>query len=652
MDFTPEVITAQPAATTKAVNLNGNHAPKKQVLGSHVNGQADFVPFTEDEVRQICRCADTKCKCHTAKGLVHCPAHNDPNPSLNVSEANGKMLWHCHAKCAQGDVTAALIARRGNRPAQIYPATHKTRAAKEPPVKTTSYSYHNADANLLYQVQRREYASGGKDFIQRRPDGHGKWVYDMKGVTPVLYGLPAIVTAETVFLCEGEKDADALNAALELSGHYWNIVATTSHGGAGKFLEAHAAQLEGKSVGILPDNDKPGEHHAKNAATLIERHAKRVCIVRLPNLPDKGGAADYFAAGGTVEDLLALYQVAPNWTPTGTKDDESPEIAPAFKFSTDLALDERLGDVKWLWPGYIPAGFVTALVGDQDMGKSSVAQGLCDVILRGTAWPDGQPHTPDPTTRLIWIDTEGAIALFRGRLKDWGMPRGRFILPEDSIQELRIDDPASWLWIEEAIRRFNPPLVVIDALSGAHSRGENKSDDMKVIMKSLGEMAQRHQTAIVVIHHLSKPAPGILEFPITIHRMRGSSAISQFCRSVIALGLPDPSQPERRRMDIIKLNLAPKPEPVGYLLSDVGPLWGDAPEQPKAHRSIDDAKDFLTQMFDEIGILSSDDIWAEAKAKGISDRSVKDAKKALGIKAVREGGQDGRWFWEMPNFGK
>lgn len=507
-------------------------------------------------------------------------------------------------------------------------------AGKGAPVRVIHHKYHDAGGRAVMRVTRREYADGSKSFIQEHPEGRG-WAAGAKGIAPVLFDLPSIATAEIVALVEGEKNAVALNEALEAAGRYWAIVATTSAGGAGRFCEEHAAQLAGKHVVILPDNDAPGEKHLQVAAPLIFSHAARVQVLRLPGLPAKGDICDWLAAGGTVDGLLELMAAAPEWTPEG--------IVRPFTFTTDLSLDAMLGDIKWLWPGYIPIGFVTALVGDQDMGKSSVAQGLCDTVLRGTEWPDGQPWQAVDGTRLIWVDTEGAVALFHSRLMAWQMPRGHFIFPENSIQELRIDEPGGWFWLETAIEKFRPPLVVIDALSGAHKGKENDSGDMKTLMKLLGDLAQRHQIAIIAIHHLNKPVAGMAEYPITLHRMRGSSAISQFCRSVLAVGAPDASQPERRRLDVIKLNLAPKPQPVGYELSDRGPLWGDAPEMPRAHRVIDDAVDFLREALDG-GPRLSDELLAEAKARGIGNNALNSAKKALGVRGKREGGKDGRWF--------
>jgi len=40
--------------------------------------------------------------------LACCPAHDDRNPSLSVSDKNGKILVHCWAGCTQEEVIGAL----------------------------------------------------------------------------------------------------------------------------------------------------------------------------------------------------------------------------------------------------------------------------------------------------------------------------------------------------------------------------------------------------------------------------------------------------------------------------------------------------------------------------------------------------------------
>ena len=45
---------------------------------------------------------------HGSYGTACCPAHDDKNPSLSITERDGKLLVYCHAGCDQGAVWDAL----------------------------------------------------------------------------------------------------------------------------------------------------------------------------------------------------------------------------------------------------------------------------------------------------------------------------------------------------------------------------------------------------------------------------------------------------------------------------------------------------------------------------------------------------------------
>jgi len=315
-----------------------------------------------------------------------------------------------------------------------------------------------------------------------------------------------------------------------------------------------------------------------------------------------------------------------------------------YRHTTGADLAGRIGATQWLWPSYIPNGYMTLLVADQDQGKSTVALDFCRTVLQGERWPDGKPNTPRPDAKLLWIDTEGALALWYERALAWRVPVENFIFPEDALQELRIDDVASWDWIESTIDIFAPPLVIVDSLSGAHSGKENDTDEMKAVCKKLSSLAARTGVAMVVIHHLNKASGGIPDYPVNLARARGASSITQFCRSVLALGTPDKSQPDARRLDSIKMNLSRKPAAVGYELTDDGPAWGEAPEPYSAPRPIDDAKEALQEALKD-GPRPSDDVQEELKQTGVSYRAFKDAKKALGVIVRRAKIGDGaKWY--------
>ena len=72
-----------------------------------------------------------------------------------------------------------------------------------------TYDYTDADGKLLYQVVRYE----PKDFRQRRPNGNGGFTWSL-GDRRVLYRWPELkqFPDATIFVCEGEKDADRVAA--------------------------------------------------------------------------------------------------------------------------------------------------------------------------------------------------------------------------------------------------------------------------------------------------------------------------------------------------------------------------------------------------------------------------------------------------------
>ena len=57
----------------------------------------------------LCHMAGCNCqKARPGKGHVHCPAHEDKNPSLSVTEEHGKVLLRCRTNCARDAVIVAL----------------------------------------------------------------------------------------------------------------------------------------------------------------------------------------------------------------------------------------------------------------------------------------------------------------------------------------------------------------------------------------------------------------------------------------------------------------------------------------------------------------------------------------------------------------
>jgi 5S rRNA maturation endonuclease (ribonuclease M5) len=98
--------------------------------------------------------------------------------------------------------------------------------------------------------------------------------------------IEAVEAKETIFVCEGEKDVEAIRA----TGNY----ATCNPMGAGKWRDEYDDFFHGAYVVIVQDRDEPGRAHARRVKESLDRVAEQVWIVQAKVGKD---AADHLAAG-------------------------------------------------------------------------------------------------------------------------------------------------------------------------------------------------------------------------------------------------------------------------------------------------------------------------------------------------------------------
>ena len=288
-----------------------------------------------------------------------CPAHDDKKASLSISVNEGKILLHDHGGCEP----EIILDKIGLKLKDLF-LEPKTRPPK--PEIVAKYDYHDESGKLLFETVR----FFPKDFRQRHPDGKGSWLWNLKDVRLVPYPLPQLLKASSVFIVEGEKDADNLAKI--------GLTATCNPMGAGKWHAEWSKFFEGKEVTILPDLDEPGRKHALDVGKKLFGHALRIKIIELPQ--EKGGkdVSDWLSRGGTKDDLLKLAKEAKEWLPPGTKPPK-----PVLKTITAEALEDKdFPELRWAVPGLLTEG-LTILAGRPKKGKSWMGLGFAVAIASG-----------------------------------------------------------------------------------------------------------------------------------------------------------------------------------------------------------------------------------------------------------------------------
>lgn len=240
--------------------------------------------------------------------MALCPAHEDGTPSLSVKVGDdGRVLLHCHAKCTTEAVVAAMGLKMGDLfpPRSTQPGRSKPRNSKERGTGWASLDEvikwilgtlgsewrhartHEYRADLV--VLRFERSAGEKTFRPATSED-GRWsIQDPRGKWP-LYRASSLKGAPRVYVNEGEKAAEAAAAI--------GLPATCSSHGADAAEKTDWADLAGKEVVVLQDNDVAGRGYGRAVGEILVhlRPPARVWLVSLPGLPEHGDIVEYIAA--------------------------------------------------------------------------------------------------------------------------------------------------------------------------------------------------------------------------------------------------------------------------------------------------------------------------------------------------------------------
>jgi len=465
------------------------------------------------------------------------------------------------------------------------------------------------------------------------------------------------VMPDDLYWPEGEKDVDSVVRLGALA---------VTFGGTGDGLPAGCESFfAGRNVIILADNDEGGRAHAENKAALIHSVAQSVRIVHFPELPDKGDVSDWIELGNELDDLQRRVDVAfPGTAPNRVFENQS-----AAGLDVVCMADIKPTSIEWLWPNWVAIGKVSVLAGEGGRGKSTI---LCDLAARATTgnkWPDAAAASPSGGVIILAAEDDVGDTL-APRLLAAGADMARIFVirsVRDENQKRRgFSLQADLERLEAEIRkRDDIRLIIIDPVSSYLGKVDShKNSDVRAVLEPLGEMAARMRVAIICNNHFSKGGGS------ANNRVIGSVA---FVNQARAAFIVTPDEEDNTRMLLIpsKMNIAPIRHGLAYriegCLIDVegseiatsrimyertsitisadqalAALDGNGENRSEKSEAIDFLVDALRG-----GPVSARDMKKEAADAGISPKSLRSAREALGIKPEKTGFEGG-WVWRLP----
>lgn len=474
--------------------------------------------------------------------VARCPAHDDRNPSLSVTEGrDGRVLLNCHHGCSADQVVHAIGLELKDLFAGETVKSDRSESGSRRIVR--AFTYTDEDGRPLYQAVRWE----PKSFTQQQTDGQGGWLPHMRGMDRrVPYQLPSVIQAvqdgKQVYVVEGEKDADRLK---DLGFH-----ATCNVGGAGKWAtpkelgDQLSRYFEGAQVVVVPDNDQAGRRHANDVATRLTVAGAEVRILKLPGLPEGGDVSDWLEVGGTAERLAVLTARAPLWQPQMDEEpsgDPEPEDAaqptqpsagriPPPKRMRDLLAVEA-PEVSWLAKGLIPAG---ANILTSAAPKCYKTFACLDLAIAGASATPFLGHAVEQRFRSAIILMEGSEHWIRSRVERLCLGRG--IDPMDldpwffywHRPPVELSSPSDMAQIARYVQENEIDLLMIDNWSYVATGNSNDSDEVTPQLKALSSLRDaRPNLSVLLVHHTKKVGGG---------DKRGSDRITDLTRNSTAFG--------------------------------------------------------------------------------------------------------------------
>lgn len=334
--------------------------------------------------------------------------------------------------------------------------------------------------------------------------------------------------------------------------------------------------------------------------------------------------------------------------------------------------------VEWLWPGYIPRGKLTDVVGDGDLGKSLVMLDLAARESTGRGMPDEQESVRRKPGSVVLLVAEDDLAdTVVPRLIAAGADLDRIVALEGPRMgvERPIVFPDDVAQVEAAIRDTSATLLIIDPVMAF--LGDIKTGiDSAVRAGLLGPLkmiAGRYGCAVLNLRHTNKT-----EGASASMRGGGSVAFRNATRAGLAFGPDHDDETGRRRiMAPSKGNLTTPHEALAYHIESThglvpiegitgtpvvvwdgvafgvtaGQVLGPAPKPsgPRENSKTGEATLWLKDRLQE-GPAKATEIRAEMEALGYSKKVIDDAKRYAGVESERVSfgnSGDGHSLWSL-----
>jgi putative DNA primase/helicase len=319
--------------------------------------------------------------------------------------------------------------------------------------------------------------------------------------------------------------------------------------------------------------------------------------------------------------------------------------------------------VRWLWPGRIPQGMITVLCGNPGVGKGLISCDLVAAVTTGRAFPD-TPHNNEPMEAAMLFCEDGEADTVRPRLEAAGADLDKVHFIKSVLKATNAGEADRMFALDKDVAELekmleaNPAikLVVIDPASSylGNARME-KEQEIRRMLGPLAQLAERLGLTFLLVMHNNKRGD-----VNALHRVMGAVAMSGVAR-MVWMCAQDQDDADNYFFLCAKVNIGRMLKGLQYGIGVKGlPIIGDtafivwkgatdvSADQALTLKEgesgkLTEAKQWLSGYLD--ADKSAAEVFKAAEKAGIREKTLKRAKKSLGIESDKT--TDG-WIWLAP----
>jgi len=479
-----------------------------------------------------------------------CPFHAESNPSFSIDPETG--LFYCFGCGAKGNLYQFLRAmkeqgveideedlayekKNSSQKIQILP---KKEQQKQLDAKTldelytekTFYHYIDFYGNLSYIKIR--YEKPKQENMKSKT-----FVIDPVGAKLRFYNeyrLSEIKDDKSaeIWIAEGEKCCDAVEEAIEDEEYNAVVIGFVNFKNEFDNLPAKAKEVfKNRRIKIFQDNDEIGKKKVEEAIEVLKKYVIQIDVIPFKTKPEHYDIADFLEEGNSISDALMLA--------------ETVYIDP-ISFIECGVIPSMQPEEEWILEPLVPNKTIILLDGLGGLGKSIFTMELCYAISTGKPFllPDIKPVDKYP---ILYLSAEETRYRFNERLKKiqegYGVATDRFFWISTLSENFKLNTSRIFRkennqitptevadFLDKAIDRIGPKLVVLDSFINFYGLDENKTEEAASFYDYIKQIIKKYGCSFIFLHHQTKEA---MRGQISI--FRGSGVFREQSRTRIVM---------------------------------------------------------------------------------------------------------------------